>query len=435
VLGYLPDMPHALFSVALAADFQPIADGIELATDAGLTIVRIDPARASFSTAVGSWTDPAYFLSGGLDTVLTNVGMFEPDGRSTYLLRDGDESSGVRSASAGAFFVADPIRPELPAARLLDASCEDVDLYLPQYRVVIQGQRVRTCGGEVPWRADGPAVTQAVLGTDRRGNILLIHADVAVSTGALAARLEALPLELDRLMYLQGGGPDRFGVVLPDGEVETWGSNAHDAPAAMNRLTVAAAPLFVAEHLVDPTRPEPRIGSDGMVADGVRAVVLEDGGTWLVLRGADGSWAMLREPSPVGGNRENATQQVRPLPGAPGFYLIETTKAFANSAASFSSARLRVVRAADGAVVTLLDEDGWRHSADGGPEEAPNEVSGGLVPVLGERSLTLELYGCRNDVATRPEAPPAAGTWVVAGDHLRKTEAPVVQRGCAPRPR
>lgn len=239
---------------APAIAWQALEPGLELAEiqvpdpavvgDRVIRVLRVDPARFALTVAVGpSRTAPQHVDAHPGWVAAINAGMFEPGGAATFELRAPDGAGNpTRRADAGSFLVADPRDPSDPAVRLLDRACDDVAAITADYRVVAQGFRLLTCTGKVTW-SEGPRIwSHAVLGFDHAGHPLLIHCRTPYGTAAFTRILAGLPLDLDRLMYLEGGpeatlavdagaGPTaRDSVWYGSYETGFWPSDDNDHP-------------------------------------------------------------------------------------------------------------------------------------------------------------------------------------------------------------
>jgi hypothetical protein len=120
-------------------------------------------------------------------------------------MRDGARVNNGRWNKDNAVFVAGPDDPALPAAQILDRKCQDAETLAARYRVRIQNIRMLDCAGRNIWAQQDRRWSTACVGTDRSGRVLLIHARSPWSTHDFIDILQALPLELARLMYVEGG--------------------------------------------------------------------------------------------------------------------------------------------------------------------------------------------------------------------------------------
>jgi hypothetical protein len=211
-------------------DWVTLAPGVELAQvqaperprlgDGELVVVRVDPAVARLEVAEHRSTSVRETLEERGWVAAINAGMFEPDRTATFELRAGDPPNNPkRAASAGSFLVAGP-----SGAKLLDRECDDVGAIDQSWPIVVQGYRVRTCTGAVPWTDADRIWSQSVLASDHAGRLLLVHSRSPWSIAAMARVLHELPLDVDRVMYLEGGPEASLAARTPAGVREWVGS-------------------------------------------------------------------------------------------------------------------------------------------------------------------------------------------------------------------
>ncbi len=174
-----------------------------------VTVLRIDPARYTFSLHMASEETPlslpALAEKHGLAAAI-NAGMYLPDGKtSTGHLRSETHTNNPRVAgNFGAFFLANPKDSTLPRARLADRSEDDWQKLLEQYTLVMQNYRMNTAQGRIIWKDDRPH-SIAALSQDNKGNVLFFMCREPVPAAAFASAMLRRPLGLRTLMYLEGG--------------------------------------------------------------------------------------------------------------------------------------------------------------------------------------------------------------------------------------
>jgi hypothetical protein len=192
--------------------------------DSQAWVVRVDPAHFDFQLvargALGETTHtaPEWVTSRGLVGAI-NASMYREDFRtSVFYMRDGAYvNNGAWSDAAGAVFAANPRDPSLPGTQLIDRNCDDLAAIDAGYATVVQNYRMLTCAGAPAW-SDRPQIYSiAAVGMDGAGRILLIHCRSPYSVHDLTVMLTGLPLDLERLMYVEGG-PEASLYVELDGE-------------------------------------------------------------------------------------------------------------------------------------------------------------------------------------------------------------------------
>lgn len=220
------------------AEAQPIVwteqDGLALAElplplaggkpGPALAVLRLSPEQFDFVLcAAGRERHPPLTLGEWADlrqlTAAINASMFLPDGvTSTGYLREGDYINNKRlGARFGAFFVAGPDSPELPAAAVIDKSRTDWQERIARYRLVIQNYRLISADGQILWKPGGPRNAISAVGADAAGNILFLHCREPLDAHSFAAGLLRLPLQVRTVMYVEGGG--QAGLFLRSGDL------------------------------------------------------------------------------------------------------------------------------------------------------------------------------------------------------------------------
>ncbi len=203
--------------------FVTLEPGLELgAFDAGrpslvgdgrVTVLRVDPARFELELLASSREHPGELLDGpgwaarhGLLAVI-NAGMFAQDySTAVFALIDEDSvNNGTIAAGAGSVMLLEPRAGDIASARLLDHHCDDLEALCPAYASLVQSYRLLDCGGQPAWQPSHKIWSHAVVGMDRDGLILFIHARSPWSTRDFTGILLDLPLELTRLHYGEGG--------------------------------------------------------------------------------------------------------------------------------------------------------------------------------------------------------------------------------------
>jgi hypothetical protein len=191
--------------------------------DSIVTVVRVDPARYGFSLLSAKLlglsrtpTAPEWAAERRVTGVI-NASMFQTDHRtSVSYMRDGERVNQRRWSRDKAVFVSGPLRPGLPPVQILDRSCQAADGLAAGYRVVAQNIRMLDCEGRNVWAQQPRKWSTACVGTDRSGRVLFVHVRSPYSTHDLIDILKALPLDLKRLMYVEGG-PEASLYVALDG--------------------------------------------------------------------------------------------------------------------------------------------------------------------------------------------------------------------------
>ena len=210
-----------------------VAEGIELGLfesdvdhpvgDGRIRVVRVDPtvrkvAVPSAITSDASWKGAdAWAISEDL-RVAINPSMFHPHGESVFALHTPagrHPTAWKKGASAALVAEADG-----SAARVVDTSCTGTEGVL-EAPILVQDWRLVGCDGKAVWKRNGKIWSHAVIGADRDGRLLFIHARTPWNTAVFTDILRGLPLELKTLMYAEGG-PEASLVVRGDDGLRVW---------------------------------------------------------------------------------------------------------------------------------------------------------------------------------------------------------------------
>lgn len=232
-----------LYSIAAAAaapenPWSPLGAGLELgsfplpgagSSSALVHVLRADPRRWELTLhglpnghSVG-YTAREWARREGLVAAI-NAGMYQSDYRthSGYMVADGSVfSRGTNSyRSAAAFF---PVNPEDPPFRIFDLEEDSLASVLQRYRRVVQNLRMIKRPGENRWAPQERRWSEAALGEDREGRVLMMFCAVPMRLDQLIKALLALPLGLVAAQHLEGGMQAQFFVAAGGRTVELVG--------------------------------------------------------------------------------------------------------------------------------------------------------------------------------------------------------------------
>jgi hypothetical protein len=199
--------------------------------DGKIWIVRIDPARFELKLVNASASDSRprtarewALGSGGVAAI--NAGMFQTDGlTSVGLMRTrAHQNNPRRNSRYNAVLAFDPVEPGLPPVNILDAACGELDAGGRRYGTLIQSIRMVSCDRRNVWALDrNKRWSTAAIGIDGSGRTLFIHARSRWSVHDVIERLLALPIDLRRAMYVEGGPEAQLFVRSGDHEAERLG--------------------------------------------------------------------------------------------------------------------------------------------------------------------------------------------------------------------
>jgi uncharacterized protein YigE (DUF2233 family) len=221
--------------------WQKIERGLELGTfpalqpaewgDSRIRVLRIDPARFELrllnASAPGQGRPlPAkeWCRRNGLVAAI-NASMYRTDYRtSVSLMRTGDHVNNPSLSKDKSILAFDPRVGGVPPVAILDRECDDFNTLKRRYQSLVQSIRMISCKGENVWSPQPRMWSTAAIGTDHKGRILFIHVRSPYSTHDLIEMLQALPLNLTRAMYSEGGTEAQLYVRGPDRDYEFLGA-------------------------------------------------------------------------------------------------------------------------------------------------------------------------------------------------------------------
>lgn len=192
-------------------------------------VLRIDPRRWELALhglprgeSVG-YTAREWSRRAGLVAAI-NAGMYQVDYRthSGYMRADGTVfSRGTNGYLSAAAF--DPVDPKDPPFRMFDLDDDPLTSVLPRYRRVVQNLRLVKRPGENRWSPQERRWSEAALGEDREGRVLLIFCGAPLPLDRLIAALLSLPLGLVAAQHLEGGSQAQLFVAAGGQTIELAG--------------------------------------------------------------------------------------------------------------------------------------------------------------------------------------------------------------------
>jgi hypothetical protein len=135
-----------------------------------------------------------------------NASMYQKNNlTSVSYMKTGDHINSTWVSKDRSFLAFDPKDKTLPKAKIFDRDCDDFKKVREQYRSLIQSIRMVSCKGKNVWAPQEKKWSTAAIGMDSKGRILFIHARSPYSTHDFINLLLALPIDLTRAMYVEGG--------------------------------------------------------------------------------------------------------------------------------------------------------------------------------------------------------------------------------------
>jgi hypothetical protein len=199
--------------------------------DSKITVIRIDPDRYSFrllcagemnhdNLTIREWCEK-YDLIGAV-----NAGMFQDDHRSNvgYMrngpyINNGRLKSEYRSAAAF-----DPVGSTGSPFSIFDLDECGMDKILAHYRTVVQNLRLIKRPAKNVWPRQDKSWSEAALGQDVRGRVLLLFSRSPYSMRDFNEILMRLPIEIQCAQHLEGGPAASLYFLYKDTRIEKVGS-------------------------------------------------------------------------------------------------------------------------------------------------------------------------------------------------------------------
>lgn len=91
--------------------------------------------------------------------------------------------------------------------RMLDMECDNVDSLRRRYNSVIQNIRMISCSGKNVWQQQNKKSSVCSFGMNTQGDLMIIFSELPLTTHDFIKLCQRLPLDIDRMMYLEGGPP------------------------------------------------------------------------------------------------------------------------------------------------------------------------------------------------------------------------------------
>ncbi len=187
--------------------------------DSKILIIRIDPKLYGFrllsaselassppSLNVKEWTDKYKLIAA------INAGMFQTDLKSNvgYMKNYSHVNNPRFHKTYASVFAFNPKKADLPPAMVFDTDVKHMKEIVAEYHTVIQNLRLIKRPRSERWAQQEKRWSEAALGQDQEGNILLIFSGSPYTMHELIKILLSLPIKLDCAMHLEGGPAASF---------------------------------------------------------------------------------------------------------------------------------------------------------------------------------------------------------------------------------
>lgn len=151
--------------------------------------------------------------------------MYQEDLRtSVSLMRTRTHVNHPRLSRDRMLLAFDPLDAAAPPLQLIDRDCEDLEAAGKRYGTLVQSIRLVSCERKSVWAPSDRRASAAIVGVDGAGRLLLVHARTAWPTHVLADALLAMPIDLRRAMYVEGGPEAQLFVAAGGRELELVGA-------------------------------------------------------------------------------------------------------------------------------------------------------------------------------------------------------------------
>ena len=243
-------------------EWQELAPGLELGIfkapltseigDSTVRVLRIDPQRYRLRLLNASASESGRPLSAKQwsrqnDLVAAiNASMYQEDYRSSVsLMRTKSHVNNPRLSKDMTILAFDRKSADVPLVKIIDRQCEDFKIWQKKYRTMVQSIRMISCTGKNVWTQQPQKWSTAAIGVDNRDRVLFIHVGSPYSTHDVINFLQALPINVTRAMYAEGGPQAQLYISIGDHEHEFVGNYDIDIQGDMKKLITRPVPNVV----------------------------------------------------------------------------------------------------------------------------------------------------------------------------------------------
>jgi hypothetical protein len=180
--------------------------------DSRILVIRVDPRKYQFKLlcrselghdelTISEWCR-RYGLIGAV-----NAGMFQTDYRSNvgYMKNFKHINNATVSSSYQSVAVFEPLKEGGQAFRIVDTDVTPLKTVVDAYGIVIQNLRLIKRPALNRWQENNRRWSEAALGEDKQGNVLMIFSRSPYSMHELNRMLLELPIDLVAAQHLEGG--------------------------------------------------------------------------------------------------------------------------------------------------------------------------------------------------------------------------------------
>ncbi len=226
--------------------------------DSRARILRADPGRfgvrlLNASSEPGGLARSArnWAAQAGDVVAVTNAAMYQADGStSVSLMMTADHVNNGHVSRDRTVLAFDRLHDGVPPVQIIDRTCQDFDSLRSSYGSLVQSIRMISCARTNVWSQREARWSTALIATDDEQRILLIHVRSPYSTHDLIENLLALPIGIQKAMYLEGGRPAQLYFRSGERELEMVGSTSSSGLGG-NRIALPF-PNALALYRLDP---------------------------------------------------------------------------------------------------------------------------------------------------------------------------------------
>lgn len=180
--------------------------------DSKISILRIDPELYQFellsaktknrqNLAVDGWAEKFGLIA------VVNAGMYQKDYKTNvgYMKNYDFVNNSHMQKDYNLMAAFNPKSDGVPPFQLIDLGCQDWDDWKDKYNSFTQSIRMIDCNQENKWSKQERFWSMVTIGTDKEGHVLFIFTRTPYRVHDFTNMILQLPLNIDRLMYLEGG--------------------------------------------------------------------------------------------------------------------------------------------------------------------------------------------------------------------------------------
>lgn len=227
-----------LFSCILHAQkiqWETIDDGLELGKlqatqpslfgDGVITVLKIDPLKYDFNLYHNDYGLTAKEWSTKYElSAVVNAGMFDIDGKTLGAMRHYDSYYKSTFNKDNCVFASNPKNPKLPNAWLFDITYQQLESVTLLYQSYVQSIRMISWSGHNMWSKSTNMWSVVTVAMDKLGYILFIHCRSPYSMHDFTNMILESSLNVQTMMYLEGGPEASLYAKTKTTELSLWGS-------------------------------------------------------------------------------------------------------------------------------------------------------------------------------------------------------------------